>query len=294
MVTIGTFDGVHLGHRAILNRLVECARKEDLESVLLTFFPHPRMVLQKEMDLKLLTTMAEKKEQIASLGIDHFIIHPFTLGFSRLTAVSYVRDILINQLHIKKIIIGYDHRFGRNRTANIDDLKEFGATYGFEVEEITAKELNDVAVSSTKIRNALQEGDIATANSFLGYAYTLHGMVVKGKGIGKDIGFPTANLKIAESYKLIPKKGVYLTQATILGKKYKGLTSIGTNPTVGGKETTIETYLMDVSEDLYNQPLSLEFLAWIREEQTFESIDELKAAIHQDEQFARSFIVQNG
>jgi riboflavin kinase / FMN adenylyltransferase len=294
VVTIGTFDGVHLGHKAILKRLVESARKESLESVLLTFFPHPRMVLQKDTDLKLLNTLSEKKELIASLGIDHLIIHPFTLEFSRLTAVEYVRDILVNQLHIKKIIIGYDHRFGRNRTANIVDLKEFGETYGFDVEEISAKELDDVAVSSTKIRNALREGDIDTANNFLGYLYTLHGTVVKGKGIGKNLGFPTANMKIEESYKLIPKNGVYLTAATVHGKRYNALTSIGTNPTVGGKEKTIETYLLDFSEDLYNLPLSLKFITWIREEQTFESVEKLKEAILQDEQFAKSYLTQNG
>ncbi len=294
VVTIGTFDGVHLGHKAILKRLVESALSEGLESVLLTFFPHPRMVLQKETDLKLLNTLSEKKARIASLGVDHLIIHPFTVEFSRLTAVEYVRDILVNQLHIKKIIIGYDHRFGRNRTANIQDLREYGRTYGFEVEEISAKELDDVAVSSTKIRNALLDGDIATANSFLGYPYTLHGTIVKGKGIGKTLGFPTANLKIDESYKLVPMNGVYLTQATVHTRKYYGVTSIGTNPTVGGKEKTIETYLMDVSEDLYDQPFALEFISWIREEHIFESIAKLKEAIAQDEQFARSFLEQYG
>lgn len=293
VVTIGTFDGVHLGHKAILKRLVECAQKENLESVLLTFFPHPRMVLQKETGIQLLNTLSEKKEKIASLGIDHLIIHPFTPEFSRLTALEYVRDILVNQLHIKKIIIGYDHRFGRNRTANIVDLKEFGATYGFEVEEISAKELNDVAVSSTKIRRALMEGDIATANNFLGYPYTLHGTVAHGKGMGKNIGFPTANLKLDETYKLIPKNGVYLTEVTVHGKKYKSLTSIGTNPTVGGKEQTIETYLMDVSEDLYDQALSIEFLSWIREERTFESVEKLKEAIRQDEKYARNLFDPN-
>lgn len=294
IVTIGTFDGVHLGHKTILNRLVESAKKEGLESVLLTFFPHPRMVLQKDTGLKMLNTLSEKKALISALGVDHLIIHPFTREFSRLTAVEYVRDILVNQLNAKKIIIGYDHRFGRNRTANIDDLKEFGHTYGFMVEEISAKELDDVAVSSTKIRNALLEGDIATANRYLGYNYTVQGTVVKGKGIGKTIGYPTANLKIDEPYKLIPKMGVYLTRATINGQRYYGLTNIGTNPTVGGKNQTIETYLLDVSEDLYDAPMSLEFISWIREENTYESIDKLKEGIRQDEHFAREFLKENG
>lgn len=294
MVTIGTFDGVHLGHKAILKRLVESAHKMGLESVLLTFFPHPRMVLQKDTDLKLLNTLDEKKALLAALGVDHLVVHPFTKEFSRLTAVEYVRDILVNQLHAKKIIIGYDHRFGRNRTANIEDLKEFGTTYHFEVEEITAKELDDVAVSSTKIRNALQEGDILTANSFLGYPYSLQGTVVKGKGIGKSLGFPTANLRVDQSYKLIPKNGVYLSKIAVDNTHYFGLTNIGTNPTVGGTHRTIETFILDATFDLYEKPIQLVFVTWIRDEEHFDSVEALKAAIQQDELFARTYISNHG
>lgn len=290
VVTIGTFDGVHLGHKAILKRVVEAAHNNNLESVLLTFFPHPRMVLQKDDSLKLLNTLEEKKQLLEAIGIDYLVIHPFTKEFSRLTAVEYVRDILVNQLHAKKIVIGYDHRFGRNRTADIHDLREYGDTYHFEVEEISAKELDDVTISSTKIRNALWEGDIATANSYLGYHYMLSGTIVPGKGLGKKLGYPTANLQVDQFYKLIPKHGVYITQAKIDNKMYHGLTSIGTNPTVGGAQTTIETYFMDLDEDLYERPISLEFLSWIREEKTFNSVADLQQAIAEDEKIAKQYL----
>ncbi len=290
VVTIGTFDGVHLGHRSILTRLVETAKNDDLDSVLLTFFPHPRMVLQKDSDLKLINSISEKKKLLETIGIDHFVVQPFTKEFSRLTALEYVRDLLVNQLNAKKIIIGYDHHFGRNRTANIENLREYGATYGFEVEEIGLKELDEVAISSTKIRKSLEAGDITTANKYLGYHFMLTGTVERGKGIGKTLEYPTANLKIDEPYKLIPKKGVYLVKAVINGNMIYGLTSIGTNPTVGGTEKTIETYFLDFSEDLYNQPLCLEFLTHIREEESFESVTELKKAIQGDEAVARDFL----
>lgn len=290
VVTIGTFDGVHIGHKAILKRLVATAQKENLDAVLLTFFPHPRMVLQKDTSIKLINTLSEKKDLLEQLGLNHLIIHPFTHAFSRLTAVEYVRDILVNKLNAKKIIIGYDHRFGRNRNSNIDDLKEFGKTYGFTVEEITAQELDAVAVSSTKIRKALEVGDIETANNYLGYPFMVSGTVVKGKAIGRTLNFPTANLQLEEEYKLIPKEGVYVVQALLNNKMVYGITSIGTNPTVGGKDKTIETYFLDFKDDLYNQPLKIEFLTHIRDEEVFNSIDDLKSAIQKDEHFARTYI----
>lgn len=290
VITIGTFDGVHIGHKAILKRLVAAASNDGLDSVLLTFFPHPRMVLQKDSEIKMLNTLSEKKALLEQTGLDHLVIHPFTHQFSRLTAVEYVRDILVNKLRAKKIIIGYDHRFGRNRTADINDLKEFGETYGFQVEEIDAQELNDVAVSSTKIRNALLEGDINTANNYLGYSFMITGTVVKGKGIGKTWEYPTANLQPLDNYKLIPKNGVYITQAIINGSHTFGITSIGTNPTVGGKARTIETFFLDTDTNLYGKELRLEFLQFIRSEATFKTVDKLKEAIRQDEQKARDFI----
>ena len=293
VVTIGTFDGVHLGHKAILTQLVDAAKRDSLESVLLTFFPHPRMVLQKESTVRLLNTIKERTEIIEQTGVSNLIIHPFTKEFSRLTALEFVRDILVNQLHIKKIIIGYDHQFGRNRNATIVDLKEFGETYDFEVVEITAQQLQNVSISSTKIRKALEEGDVETANKYLGYSFMLSGKIVKGKGIGKTLEFPTANLKIEEDYKLIPKNGVYLVQSIISGKAIFGLTNIGTNPTVGGVHKTIETYFLDYKNDLYDKDIRLNFIKRIREEKTFDSKQALKYAIKQDEEFARNYLKTN-
>ena len=212
VVTIGTFDGVHIGHQKIINRLVAIADAEQLQALVLTFFPHPRMILQKDSSIKLINTIDEKSNLMQDLGVDHLVIKAFTKEFSRLTALEYVRDVLVNKLHVKHIIVGYDHHFGRNRTADIKDLKEFGEFYGFKVTEISALEVGDVAVSSTKIRTALKEGAIKVANQFLGYNFMLNGTVIKGKGLGKTIQFPTANLKIEEAYKLIPKNGVYLVQ----------------------------------------------------------------------------------
>lgn len=293
VVTIGTFDGVHLGHKAILTQIVNAAEKDGLESILLTFFPHPRMVLQKDSSVKLIHTIEERKEIIEQTGISNLIIHPFTKDFSRLSALDFVRDILVNQLHIKKIIIGYDHQFGRNRNATIDDLIEFGKTFNFEVVEITAQQLQNVSISSTKIRKALYEGDVQRANKYLGYTFMLSGKIVKGKGIGKTLEFPTANLSIEEDYKLIPKNGVYLVQSTISGKKVYGLTNIGTNPTVGGVHKTIETYFLDYNNNLYDQNIRLNFLRRIREEKTFQSKEALKNAIKEDELFARNYIFKN-
>ena len=290
VVTIGTFDGVHIGHKALLNRLVKTAKKEDLDAVVLTFFPHPRMVLQTDASIQLINTIDERIDLISKTGLDHLIIHPFTKAFSRLTALEFVRDILVHKLNIKKIVIGYDHRFGRNRNADIEDLRAFGLTYGFEVEEISAQELDDVAVSSTKVRNALKEGDIQTANTYLGYPFMLSGTVVRGKEIGRTIQYPTANLALSEDYKLIPKEGVYVVKATIDSKTIYGLTSIGTNPTVGGTLKTIETYFLNFSGDLYEKELQIEFLTHIREGETFKSMDALKKAIQSDEDFARNFL----
>lgn len=290
VVTIGTFDGVHKGHRAILNRLVTTAKKEGLDSVLLTFFPHPRMVLQQDSGIQLINTLSEKKKLLAETGLDHLVIHPFTKAFSRLTAMEYVRDILVHQLKAKKIIIGYDHRFGRNRNADIENLREFGKTYNFEVEEISAQELDDVAISSTKIRKALSVGDITTANDFLGYPFLITGRVVKGKAIGRTLSYPTANLEPEQPYKLIPKNGVYVTRALIENTYSFGITSIGTNPTVGGTSKTIETFFLDWDKDLYDQTLQLEFLTHIRDEETFEGLEPLKQAIAKDELFARNYI----
>ncbi|MBK5212655.1 MAG: bifunctional riboflavin kinase/FAD synthetase [Flavobacteriaceae bacterium] len=292
VVTIGTFDGVHIGHKAILERLVETAKKENLDSVVLTFFPHPRMVLQQDSEMKLINTIEERAELLENTGLDHLVIHPFTHAFSRLTALEYVRDILVNRLKAKKIIIGYDHRFGRNRTSNIEDLKEFGRTYNFEVEEISAEEIDNVAISSTKIRKALNEGDIETANIYLGYKFMISGEVVRGKAIGRTIKYPTANLKLKENYKLVPKNGVYIVQSLIEGEEIFGITSIGTNPTVGGKEKTIETHFLDFNKDLYGKEITIQFIKFIRDEETFNSVEILRQEIVKDENFAKQFLMK--
>ncbi|WP_072988964.1 bifunctional riboflavin kinase/FAD synthetase [Pseudozobellia thermophila] len=283
-ITIGTFDGVHIGHRQILERLIKNAATLGLKSTVLTFFPHPRMVLQKDTDIKLLNTIDEKTQILKDLGLDQLIIHPFTKEFSRLTATEFVRDILVNQLKTKKIIIGYDHRFGRNRNANITDLRAFGSTLDFEVEEIPAQEVEEVSVSSTKIRKALEEGNIATANTYLGYHYMLTGTIVKGKGLGRQLNFPTANLHIGENYKLIPKNGVYVVQAELKGHTVYGMMNIGYNPTVSGKDKSIEINFFDFSQDLYGQKIQVEILHRIRDEHKFDSVEDLRRQLQKDKQ----------
>ena len=222
-ITIGTFDGVHIGHKRILERLINNAKKRGTKSTVLTFFPHPRMVLQKDADLKLLNTLSEKQHILREMGLDYLIIHPFTKEFSRLSALEFVRDVLVNKLKVKSVVIGYDHRFGRNRNASIQELIGFGNTFDFQVEEIPAQEIDEVSVSSTKIRNALLNGDVQTANTYLGYEYMLCGNIIKGKGLGKDLGFPTANIKIDESYKLVPQNGVYIVHCEFDHKRVPGL-----------------------------------------------------------------------
>ena len=290
VITIGTFDGVHVGHRAIMQRLVAAAKEQGLVSTVLTFFPHPRMVLQKNSDIKLINTLSEKKQLLEDIGLDYFVVEPFTHEFSRLSALEYVRDVLVTQLKAKKIIIGYDHRFGRNRNADIQDLKKYGEQFGFEVEEISAQQLDEVSVSSTKIRKALAQGDIHTANTYLGYAFTIEGVVTKGKALGRTIGYPTANLHVPQTYKLIPKNGVYVVKALVNNTLTYGITSIGTNPTVGGTAKSIETFFLDTSTDLYGKELQLHFLQHIREEATFKDLESLKQAIQKDEAFARDYI----
>lgn len=289
-ITIGTFDGVHIGHRKILERLIKNAVALDLKSTVLTFFPHPRMVLQKDADIKLLNTIDEKKRILRDMGLDQLIIHPFSKEFSRLSAIEFVQDILVENLKTKKIIIGYDHRFGRNRNANITDLMAFGSTLGFEVEEISAQEVDEVSVSSTKIRKALEEGDIPTANAYLGYNYMLTGKVVKGKGLGRQIEFPTANLHIAEKYKLVPKNGVYTVRSDMFGQRVYGMMNIGENPTVPGKGFSIEINYFDFDRDLYGQKIQVDILHRIRDEKRYDSMERLKSQIYKDKEVSLDYI----
>ncbi|KAF2514546.1 bifunctional riboflavin kinase/FAD synthetase [Flavobacterium foetidum] len=290
ILTLGTFDGVHIGHKKILERITQQTENGKYESLVLTFFPHPRMVLQEKSEIRLLNTISEKTKLLEKTGIENLVIHPFNENFSRLTAEEFVHSILVDQFKIHKIIIGHDHRFGRNRTANIDHLIAFGAAYGFEVEQISAQEIQDVSVSSTKIRKALQEGNMALANEYLGYNYFLTGKVVKGKQLGRTIGFPTANIAIEEEYKLIPKTGVYAVKATIEGETVFGMMNIGFNPTVNGERQTIEVHLFDFDKDIYDQEIEVSLLQYIREEQKFGSVELLKNQLAQDRLSALAFI----
>jgi riboflavin kinase/FMN adenylyltransferase len=289
-VTIGTFDGVHFGHQKILEKLVKNAKKNNRKSVLLTFFPHPRMVLQKEASIELINTIEERTELLKAIGLDYLIIHPFSREFSRTSALEFVRDILVNQLNISKLIIGYDHHFGKNREGNIEQLTEYSTLYDFTVEEIPAQDIDSVSVSSTKIRKALKEGNLKTANNYLGYHFSLTGTVVKGENLGTKIGFPTANINIKEEYKLIPKKGVYVVQSIINKKAVFGMMNIGNRPTVNGNNQTIEVNFFDFSSNLYDEKLTVELLYFIREEQKFESIDALSHQLKKDKEITLEYL----
>ncbi|WDF63313.1 bifunctional riboflavin kinase/FAD synthetase [Flavobacterium sp. KACC 22763] len=290
ILTLGTFDGVHIGHKKILERITQNTENGKYESLVLTFFPHPRMVLQEKSEIRLLNTIEEKIKLLEATGIENLVVHPFNESFSRLTAEEFVRTILVEKFQIQKIIIGHDHRFGRNRTANIDDLIAFGIEYGFEVEQISAEEIQDVSVSSTKIRKALNEGNMALANEYLGYSYFLNGTVAKGKQLGRTIGFPTANIQIEEDYKLIPKIGVYVVKAIVNEETVFGMMNIGFNPTVNGEKQTIEVHLFNFDKDIYDQKIEVSLLHYIREEQKFGSLDALKAQLHQDQVDSLAFI----
>lgn len=284
--TLGTFDGVHIGHTKIIERLLNSSSTDE-QSLVLTFFPHPRMVLQKESDIKLLNTIEERIQLLEEAGLQNLIIHPFDQAFSRLTAEEFVKNILVDIFNIKKIIIGHDHRFGRNRTANIDDLIRFGKEYDFEVVQISAQEIDEVSISSTKIRNALNEGKINLANEYLGYNYFFSGTVIHGKKLGRTIGFPTANLKIEESYKLIPANGVYAVKCKLGNQELTGMLNIGTNPTVEGQHLSVEVHLFDFNADLYDQKITVELTKRIRDEIKFKTVDDLKAQLHKDKIFAQ-------
>jgi riboflavin kinase/FMN adenylyltransferase len=282
ILTIGTFDGVHIGHQKILKRVVALAQKESLVPTVLTLFPHPRMVLQKDDKIKLLNTIDERIQLLKNLGIEEVIVKEFTKEFANLSARDYIEQILVDELNTKQIVIGYDHHFGKNRSANINDLKIFAEEFNFKVEEISAQEIKDVTVSSTKIRNALNNGDIEIANSYLDYNYYISGEVVKGKSIGRTLDYPTANIHIKESYKLIPRDGVYIVKSKIEDTIVYGMMNIGTNPTVSGKTRSIEVHFFDFDKDIYGKNLRVEFLHWLRSEQKFRNLDALKKQLSKD------------
>jgi riboflavin kinase/FMN adenylyltransferase len=293
VVTIGTFDGVHIGHQSILKKLISYSELENCYSTVLTFFPHPRMVLQNDDSLKLLNTIEEKKGLLSKIGIDNLIVHPFDTEFSRLTAEEFVKEILVEKLNVQKIIIGHDHRFGRNRSANIEDLILFGEKYDFEVEQISAQEIDEISVSSTKIRKALNNGDVLLANQFLGCPYFLTGKVVKGNQIGRTINFPTANIEISETYKLIPKNGVYIVSSKIEGESYYGMMNIGVNPTVAGLEQKIEVHFFNFNKDIYSSEIQISIYHRIRDEKKYESLEELKEQLNKDSLYSITYIKDN-
>ncbi len=284
IVTIGTFDGVHLGHQKIIKRLVELKNKQGGEIVVFTFDPHPRKVLFPEQkDLKLITLTEEKCEVLKHFGVDHVLVFPFTKEFSQMQANDYVVDVIVKGLKTKTLVIGYDHRFGSNREGSIETLKQFATTHQFNVEEIPAQEINQLNVSSTRIRRAIEEGDILVANDFLGYSFFITGKVVKGKQLGRTIGYPTANISIGNEDKLIPKIGVYAVNVLIGKQSYKGMLNIGTNPTTDlDNSIKIEVNIFDFDQDIYGERIKVEFVKRIRNEEKFANLDELKQALAND------------
>ena len=290
IITIGTFDGVHLGHQKILKKLNVEAENNGLESSVLTFFPHPRTVLNPDSSLKLINTIEERISLFKKSKIDNLIVHPFTKEFSELDSEDYVKNILVDQLKAKIVLIGYDHKFGKNRTADIKNLKEYGIKYNFEVIEIKAEEINDIAISSTKIRNSIEEGDIQLTNSYLGYEFSFFGKVVKGNSIGKTLGFPTANIKIGTDLKLIPKNGVYLISTIINQKIIFGMMNIGIKPTTNQNTKSIEVNLFDFNQDLYDTNITIYIKQFLREEIKFDSLNELKLQIEKDKITCNSII----
>ena len=284
-LTIGTFDGVHLGHQAIIKRLVNNAHSENAQAVVLTFFPHPRSVIQNEKSLSLIDSMKEKENLLELLGVDILIIHPFTLEFSNLNAKKFTRDILVNSLNVSKLFIGYDHRFGKNRTASVSDLISFGQTYGFDVEVIPAQDIDAISVSSTKIRKALFEGDIKRVSEYLGRDYILEGVVVHDQGLGSKIGFPTANIKVIPKYKILPKTGVYWVSMIWLSQKYFGMLNFGVRPSLSVMKETIEVHFFNFNQNIYDEAIKISFHAKIRDEKKFNSLESLKSQLKLDRKF---------
>ncbi len=283
-MTAGTFDGVHIGHQKLLSTINNLAREEKGKSVLLTFAPHPRLVLfPDDNDLKLLSTLDEKIALLDHAGLDHLIIHPFSVEFSRITAEDYIRKILVEQIGVHRLVIGYDHHFGRNREGNLEKLKREAPIYGFEVQEIPAQEIDDVNVSSTKIRKALIDGRVEIANEYLGYTYGLTGKVIKGNKIGRTIGFPTANISPTDRYKLVPGNGVYAVLIKVDGVIMQGMANIGTRPTVtDSNETQIEVHIFNTDQDLYDKEIRVYFVRHLRDEVKFENLEELSKQMVND------------
>ena len=289
ILTIGTFDGVHLGHKKIIKKLVKSAKENKLRSCILTFFPHPRNFLSKSNDLKMINTIREKKEILDELGVDELIIQEFNDEFSNLNANEFIKHLL-KFCEIKEIIVGFNHKFGKDREAGIDELKIYGKKYGFDVCEIDAFDINQINISSTKIRNAIGAGEVELCNEYLGYNFSIDGNIVKGKSIGKKIGFPTANIRVEENYKILPKNGVYFVSCKIRNIQKFGMMNIGFNPTFGNKKLTIEVNIFDFNQEVYGENIKIEFIKFIRNEIKFQNIDELIKQIKIDRETCKSYM----
>ena len=292
-VTIGTFDGVHVGHQKVLSNLVQNAKKNNASSVLLTFFPHPRMVLQKNAGIKLINTIDERIKLLKKTGLEILVIHEFTKDFAEKTSLDFVKNVLVDNLKISNLIIGYDHRFGKDREGNFEQLTAFGKNFGFKVSKIPQQEIDHITISSTKIRKAIELGNIEEANRYLGYYFMLTGEVVKGKNLGEKIGFPTANISIKETYKLLPKTGSYVVKAELENETVYGMMNIGYNPTVKGKNQTIEIHFFDFNKDLYGKNIQIDVLIFLREEQKFDSVEDLKNQLQKDKEKSLEIIKNN-
>lgn len=291
VVTSGTFDGVHIGHQKILNRLREVANQNEGETVMITYWPHPRMVLKPlDNSLKLLSTFPEKANLLEAYGVDHLVKIPFTKEFSQMTPEEYIRVVLHDRIKTSHIITGYDHRFGKNREGGLEDLVQYADKYEYQVEEIPRQDIDEIGVSSTKIRKALESGDVQLANQYLGRPYTVTGLVVKGQQLGRTLGFPTANISVKENYKLIPADGIYAVKVCNKYKKRDGMLNIGHRPTVGGEHKTIEVHIFDFDDDIYNSEISLEFIDHVRDEVRFDSMDDLKLQLKKDEKSVRAIL----
>lgn len=294
-VTTGTFDGVHFGHRVILKKLIKQAKAEGGESVLLTFYPHPRMILfPEDNSLKLLTSQPEKIKLLEKLGIEHLIIIPFTTGFSRMKAFKFVRDILVNKIGVYKLIIGYDHQFGRNREGNLKQLEELAPLFEFEIEEIPAQDIDAVNISSTKIRNALMQGDIKSADEYLGYEYPISGEVIRGNQIGRSLGFPTANIQYNNHYKLIPANGVYAVEIRVKETTYRGMMNIGRRPTLSDHDAglTLEVNIFNFDENIYGKVITVLLRRRIRNEIKFKNLEALSAQLFKDKAKIKTYFIE--
>lgn len=285
VVTIGTFDGVHLGHRKIIERLKQLARDSGGETVILTFFPHPRMIIHPEdQNLKMINTIAEKAHLLELLGVDHLIITPFSRDFSNQTAEEYIRDILVNKIGTKKIVIGYDHRFGKDRQGGLAELQQLSPVYDYQVIEIPEQDIHDVAISSTRIRKALLNRQIELANEFLGYYFFISGKVNRGDQIGRTIGYPTANILIEEPYKLIPGDGIFAVKVWLGEQEHKGMGYIGQRPTINGMTRNIEVNIFDFNQDIYSQPIRMDFIHFVRGDIKFTSLEDLTIQLGKDKE----------